>query len=68
MIAHARAMWGKKKFLDPELEAWHIACWSWLLRHFGGVEAVRAAPLVLPTGAFMRRLWPSSRASKTCWA
>jgi hypothetical protein len=49
-------MWGKKKFLDPELEDWHIECWSWLLGHFGGVEAVRAAPLVLPTGAFFPRV------------
>lgn len=49
-------MWGKKRFLDPELEEWHIECWAWMLQHFGGIEAVRAAPLVLPTGAFFPRV------------
>lgn len=49
-------MWGQKRFLDSELEDWHIECWAWLLRHFGGVAAVRDAPLVLPTGAFFPRV------------
>jgi hypothetical protein len=50
-----RRMWGKKRFLDPEVEEWHIECWAWLMRHFGGVAALRRTPLVLPTGAFFPR-------------
>lgn len=49
-------MWGKKRFLDPELEEWHVACWQWLLQNFGGIDAVRSAPLVLPTGAFFPKV------------
>lgn len=48
-------MWGKRRFLDPEVEEWHIECWAWLMRHLGGVEALREAPLVLPTAAFFPR-------------
>ncbi len=48
-------MWGKRRFLDPEVEDWHIECWAWLMRHFGGVEALRRRPLVLPTSAFFPR-------------
>ena len=49
-------MWGKKTFLDPELEDWHVECWAWLMRHFGGLDAVREAPLVLPTAAFFPKV------------
>jgi hypothetical protein len=48
-------MWGKKRFLDPEVEEWHFECWAWLMRHLGGVEALRDTPLVLPTAAFFPR-------------
>ena len=48
-------MWGKRRFLDPEVEEWHIECWAWLMRHLGGVETLRETPLVLPTAAFFPR-------------
>lgn len=49
-------MWGERRFLDIELEEWHLECWAWLLRNLGGLQAVRKAPLVLPTGAFFPRV------------
>lgn len=45
-------MWGKKRFLDPEVEEWHLECWAWLMRNLGGVEVLRETPLVLPTADF----------------
>jgi hypothetical protein len=49
-------MWGKRRFLDPELEQWHLECWAWLLRNLGGLDALRDGPLVTPTGAFFPRV------------
>lgn len=43
---------GKRKFLDPDVEEWHVECWRYLLRNFGGIEQVKAAPLALPSGSF----------------
>lgn len=48
----ARMFFGKRKFLDPEVEEWHVDCWRYLLRNFGGLERVKASALALPTGAF----------------
>jgi hypothetical protein len=48
-------MFRKKRFLDPEVEEWHIECWAWMMRHLGGVEALRETPLVLPTAEFFPR-------------
>jgi hypothetical protein len=48
-------MWGKRRFLDAEVEDWHIECWAWLMRHLGGVEALRDTALVLPTAEFFPR-------------
>jgi hypothetical protein len=39
-------------FLEPELEAWHLAAWGWLLANFGGIESLRQRPLVTPTRTF----------------
>lgn len=47
--------WGSKRFLDAEVETWHIECWAWLIRHLGGLAHVRRAPLVLPTAEFFPR-------------
>jgi hypothetical protein len=47
--------WGKKRFLEPEVEEWHIECWAWLMRHLGGVDALRETALVLPTSDFFPR-------------
>lgn len=49
-------MWGQKRFLDKDTEAWHIACWAWLLRNLDGLEALLEAPLVLPTAEFYGRM------------
>lgn len=43
---------GARPFLEPELEAWHLEAWGWLLGHLGGVPALRTAPLVTPTRDF----------------
>ena len=49
-------MFGAKRFLDTDIEDWHIACWEWLLFHLGGVAAVRRRSLVLPTPAFFPKI------------
>lgn len=48
-------MWGKRRFLDAEVEEWHLECWAWLMRHLGGAEDLRETPLVLPTAEFFPR-------------
>lgn len=46
-------MFGRKStLLDPDIEAFHIQCWSWLLRNSGGMDAHLDTPLVLPTVDF----------------
>ena len=42
-----------KRFLDADIEDWHIACWEWLLFHLGGIEALKQRALVLPTPVFL---------------
>ncbi len=42
----------KKGFLDPEDEAWHLESWAWLLRHLGGISALRRRPLVRATASY----------------
>jgi len=42
----------KSTFLDRDVEAWCLEAWAWLMRCFGGVEQLRATPLVLPTADF----------------
>lgn len=39
----------RKCILDPDIDAFHFQCWSWLLRHTGGIEKFRQTQLVLPT-------------------
>jgi hypothetical protein len=38
--------------VDPEEYEWLLACFAWLMREFGGLERVRATPLVLPVTRF----------------
>ena len=46
-------MFGSRKYiLDPDIDAFHFQCWSWLLRHTGGIEKFRQTELVLPTPQF----------------
>ncbi len=49
-------IFGRKRFLDAEVEDWHLECWAWLLRNLGGAEDLRAQPLVLPTAAFFPKI------------
>jgi len=37
------------RFLDADLEDWHLEAWAWLMRHRGGLERIHATPLVLPS-------------------
>lgn len=45
-------MFGRRHFLDEDVDAFHMACWSWLLRGAGGMDEFRQTPLVLPTAEF----------------
>src|SRR5579859_862942 len=42
----------KGSLLGSELTQWQFDCFGWLLRHTGGVEALRQLPLVQPTPRF----------------
>ena len=44
-------MFGKRSFMDRDVEAFHIQCWSWLLRHDQSGD-FEQTPLVLPTAEF----------------
>lgn len=44
-------MFGRRYFLDPDVEAFHVKCWGWLLRN-RGAEDFGKSPLVLPTTDF----------------
>ena len=37
---------------DEAMVQWHFAVWEWLLRNFGGVEALKQRPLVFPSRDF----------------
>lgn len=45
-------MFGRGRFLDGDVEDWHIECWAWLLRNSGGLEAIQKRPLILPNADF----------------
>ncbi|QUD86675.1 hypothetical protein [Phenylobacterium montanum] len=47
------------RFLDADLEDWHLETWAWLMRHRGGMGLVRQTPLVLPS----RDYFPPSEAA-----
>lgn len=49
-------LWGKKRFLEKDVEEWHVECWLWLLYHLGGVDALKARRLALPTAEFFPRI------------
>jgi hypothetical protein len=44
--------WRPTSPLDGDDEEWQLECWRWLLEHFGGVDAWRQRPLILPTRDF----------------
>ena len=39
-------------YLGPDLEAWHLETWAWLMRQFGGVARLATTPTVLPNRSF----------------
>jgi hypothetical protein len=43
---------GKKHFLDPEDEAWHLDSWRWMLMHFGGLARLKQSPIVFASSEF----------------
>lgn len=46
------ALWGKKSFLEPQIEDWHRDCWAWLGRHLDVEAAGFPQELILPTRDF----------------
>ncbi len=44
--------WRTTSPLEADDEDWQLECWRWLLEHFGGVDAWRRRPLILPTRDF----------------
>ena len=47
--------WRAKSPLETDDEEWQLACWQWLLAHFGGSEPLGSRRLVLPTDEFFTR-------------
>lgn len=45
-------LFGKKHFLDPEDEDWHLQSWRWMLKHFGGLARLKHSPIVLANAEF----------------
>lgn len=41
-----------KAFLDPDLEAWTLDAWAWLMRNFGGMGRIAQTPVAQPSRAF----------------
>lgn len=41
-------LWSSGKFLDADVEDWHVDCWNWLLRCAGGLEQFKKSSLALP--------------------
>jgi len=48
----AVGLFGRKHFLDPEDEAWHLEAWRWMLKHFGGLARLEHSPVVLANAEF----------------
>jgi hypothetical protein len=45
-------LFGKTRFLDPDVEDWCLETWGWLMTGLGGMERLRRTPLVAPTSEF----------------
>lgn len=43
------AMFRRSPLLSPALSDWQFACFAWLLRHSGGIDALRRRRVVQPT-------------------
>jgi hypothetical protein len=42
----------RKNYLDVADEDWLLQTWSWMLKHYGGVDRLKKSPLVVPTDSF----------------
>ena len=40
------------RFLDADLEDWHLETWAWLMRNRGGMAQIQASAIALPTRDF----------------
>lgn len=45
-------LFGKSRFLDPDVEDWCLETWGWLLTNLGGMQRFRQVPLVTATREF----------------
>jgi hypothetical protein len=45
-------LFGKSRFLEADVEDWSLETWAWLMTSFGGMERLRAAPIVIPNRTF----------------
>jgi hypothetical protein len=46
------ALFRKRRFLDEDDEAWHLATWKFLLDNYGGLDSLRETKFVNATRAF----------------
>lgn len=45
--------WFKRaRFLDADLEDWHLETWAWLMRNRGGMARIEASAIILPIRDF----------------
>jgi len=45
-------LFGRTRFLDPDVEDWCLETWAWLMANLGGMARLRQASLVLATREF----------------
>lgn len=45
-------LFGARKFLDADVEAWHLETWAWLVGHFASEVPLKSTPLVLANADF----------------
>ena len=45
-------LFGRGSFLDEDVEGWCLRTWAWFLRNLGGLERLKATPLVTPSKDF----------------
>jgi hypothetical protein len=45
-------LFGKTRYLDPDIEDWCLETWGWLMANLGGIERLRRTPLAAPTPEF----------------
>jgi hypothetical protein len=43
-----KSLFKPARFLDADLEDWHLQTWAWLMRHLGGMDRIGRTPLANP--------------------